>query len=183
MSIKPSELAKTSILLISATLLVACTGTSPKHPNQPALPVGSKIQLNITADLPVGENSIYIQNQTLVSSAQIDKYQVFCSVLMNEYQQANEPQQKVEPGEFKVSRVRLYNDYVHQPVIYANNDSPFWAPSFFIHFRTEIYLESASQPQVVALICTRQSVEYKKIGYYPQRPQFEAQLGDFVELP
>ena len=179
---KPGSAKATFVLAFSITL-VACTGKGPQHPNQPALPVGSNIQLNITADLPLDENSVYIQNQTLVSRAQIDKYQVFCSVLMDRYQQVDEPQLKVEPGEFKVSRVRLYNDYVHQPVIYANNDDPFWETSFGMHFRTEIYLESASQPQVVALICTRRTVEYKKIGYYPQRPQFEAQLGDLVELP
>ena len=176
-------LAKPAFLLSLTIFLVACAGKGPQHPNQPVVSIGSNIQLNITADVPLDENSIYIQNRRLLSAAQIDKYEVFCSVLMDRYQQSSEPQLKVEPGEFKVSRVRLYNDHVHHPVIYANNDDPFWEASFGIHFRTEIYLESATQPQVVALICTRRTVEYQRVGYYPQRPQFEAQLGDFAVLP
>jgi hypothetical protein len=101
---------------------------------------------------------------------------------MNKYQQGDEPQLKLVPGEFKVSQVRLYNDFVHRPVIYANNDDPYWEASYGIHYQTEIYLESAEQPQVKALICTRRTIEYLKVGPYPQRPQFENQLGTHVSF-
>jgi len=183
MRIKLSGFAKAAVVLAFVTFLAACAGRSFQHPNQPVTPIGSTIHLNITADVPLDDNSVYIQNQMIVSAAQIDKYQVYCSVVMDKYQQSAEPQLKIVPGEFTVLRVRLYNDYVHNPTIYANTDDRFYYPSTGIDFRTEIHLKSSNQPEIHALTCTNHSAHYKQAGYYPERPQFEAQLGDFAKLP
>jgi hypothetical protein len=40
--------------------------------------------------------------------------------------EAGKPQFKVSPGEFSVWRVRLYNDFIHQPTIYATTSDRYY---------------------------------------------------------
>ena len=101
--------------------------------------------------MPFDQNEVFIQNQMIVSKAQIDEEQVYCSVVMRRYQVADQPQLKIEPGKFSVSRVRLYNDFIYRPTIYANNDDQYYSPSYGIDFRTEIHLKSSDQPDIHAL--------------------------------
>ena len=102
---------------------------------------------------------------------------------LNDYQKAGGQQMKVEPGHFTVRRVRLYNDYVYNPVIYANTDDNFYLPSFGIDYRTELHLQSNEQPDVVALHCTEHRLKYERRASYPDRSHFNAALGDFVTFP
>ena len=92
------------------------------------------------------------------------------------------PQLRIETGEFTVSRVRLYNDYVHHPIIYANNDDRYWYPPGGVVYRTELYLESPDQPLVRALTCTNHQSEYKIDGYFPLRSHFVTVMGDFIRF-
>ncbi len=135
------------------------------------------------ANLPVDQDRIYTQNQTMISKAQLDKDQVFCSVFMHGYQDVEQPQMKVTPGEFKVWRVRLYNDFIYEPVIYANNDDSYYSPSYGIDFRTELQLKSSEQPDVPALACTDHELKYDYNNRYPEQTQFQAVLGDLIDLP
>ena len=176
-------IAKATLFMAFIAAVAACAGTAPTIPNQPAVPIGSTIKLNITANVPLDQDRIYIQNRMVVSAAQIDKEQIFCSVFMHRYQQADGPQLKITPGEFTVSRVRLYNDFIYKPTIYANNDDQYYSPSFGVDYRTEIYLDSSDQPEVRALTCTDHRLKYQQRPNYLDRTHFEAALGDFVDLP
>jgi hypothetical protein len=183
MRIKQNRLVKTTFLLVLMGTLTACAGGYQNSLNQPAVPIGSQIELNISATVAPDQNRIYIQNRMLVSEAQIDQYQVFCTIVMHRYQEANQPQLKIVPGKFTVTRVRLINDFIHRPIIYANNDDQYYSPSFGVDFRTELLLASDDQPEVSALTCTDHRPKYNYKNDYPDRSHFEAALGEFVTLP
>jgi hypothetical protein len=183
MHIKAAGFARATVLLASVTFLTACASGYQNYLNQPAVPIDSEIELNISANIALDQNRIYIQNRMLVSAAQIDQYQIFCTIVMHRYQEATQPQLKIVPGKFTVSRVRLYNDFIYKPVIYANNDDQYYSPSFGVDFRTELHLTSNDQPEISALTCTDHRLKYKHKNDYPGRSQFEAALGDFVILP
>lgn len=183
MNTKAISHVKSACVLAIALVVAGCSGLGYQYPNQPAVAVNSQVQLNLSAQVPLDQDRIYIQNQMIVSKAQIDEQQVYCSVVMQRYQEAGKPQLRVEPGTFSVWRVRLYNDFVYQPTIYANNDDRPYSPSFGIDFRTEIHLKSSAQPNISALACTEHRLEYQHHNTYPERAQFEAVLGDLVTLP
>ena len=169
---------------IATTLTIAgCASTAYQPPNQPAVAIGSQVQLNLSADVATDQNQIFIQNQRIVSEAQIDKDQIYCTVLMQRYQETEMPQLKVVPGKLSVWRVRLYNDFIYKPVIYANNDDQYYSPSYGIDFRTEIHLKSSDQPDISALTCTEHRLRYEHNNRYPERSHFETVLGDLVDLP
>ncbi len=68
-------------------------------------------------------------------------------------------------------------------MIYANNDDSYYSPSYGIDFRTELQLKSSSQPDVRALACTDHQLKYEYNNHYPELTQFQAVLGDLVDLP
>jgi hypothetical protein len=74
MRIKQNRLVKTTFLLVLMGTLTACAGGYQNSLNQPAVPIGSQIELNISATVAPDQNRIYIQNRMLVSEAQIDQY-------------------------------------------------------------------------------------------------------------
>jgi len=168
--------------LISVLAITGCTSLATRYPNQPAVAIGSQVQLNLSAEVPLDQNRVFIQNGMVVSEAQIDKQQVYCNIVMHNYSEVGQPTMKIEPGKFSVWRVRLYNDYIYQPTIYANNDDRYYSPSFGIDFRTEIHLKSSDQPGVSAFTCTEHKPGYQHQNTYPDRANFEAVLGDFVTL-
>ena len=183
MCYKQNRLIKATLLLVLTGVLAGCAGGYYNYQNQPAVPIGSQVELNISANVAPDQNRVYIQNRMLVSKAQIDQYQVFCAIVMHRYQEANQPQLKIVPGKFTVTRVRLVNDFIYRPVIYANNDDQYYSPSYGVDFSTEIYLTSNDQPEVSALTCTDHRLKYQHKNDYPGRSQFEAALGDFVSIP
>jgi hypothetical protein len=72
--------------LVFGATLAGCAGWGYQDPNQPVVPIGSRIQLNLNAEVPLDENRIYIRKRMIVAKAQIDKEQVYCSVVMHAYQ-------------------------------------------------------------------------------------------------
>ena len=183
MKSKTIALVKPVFVIVLISVIAGCASNAQKYSNQPAVAVGSAVKLNFNANLPVDQDRIYIQNQTIVSKAQLDKEQIYCSVFMHGYQDAGQPQMKVIQGEFKVWRVRLYNDFIYEPVIYANNDDSYYSPSYGINFRTELHLKSSEQTDVRALACTDHQLKYQYNNRYPELAQFQAVLGDLVDLP
>jgi len=182
MNLKIHSYLRVVVLAVAIIFIGACAGTGRQYANQPVVSIGSKIQLEIAAIIPLGQDRVHIQNNRLVSKLQIDTYSVYCSVIMEKYQEEGMPQLRIETGEFTVSRVRLYNDYVHNPIIYANNDDRYWYPSGGVVYRTELYLESPDQPLVRALTRTNNQAEYKIDGYFPLRSHFVTVMGDFIRF-
>ena len=178
-----SSVISRAFALVMPLAIAGCASIGYQIPNQPAVPIGSQVQLNLNAEVPVDQNRIYIQNERVVSKAQLDKEQVYCSVVMKQYQEAGAPKMKVTPGEFSVWRVRLYNDFIYQPTIYANTDDQYYSPSYGVDFRTELHLKSDNQADVIALECTEHRLKYLHQNTYPERSHFVTTLGDLVTLP
>lgn len=167
---------------ILAILISSCAGTSQQYANQPAVNPGSKIELNISSTIPSDSDRIYIQNGKIISKSAIDTYQVYCNLVMNKYQSVNGSELKVTPGEFTVYRVRLNNDYIHNPVIYASTENRFYYPALGVNYRTELFLESPDQPYVKALSCSRNTEDYSKESRFPNSSQIEMAMKELVNL-
>jgi hypothetical protein len=152
------------------------------YPNQPVVEPDSRIQLNISANIPIDTRRIYIQNAMVLSKSSLDTFETYCSITMTRYQEKDAPQMQVKPGKFRVSRVRLYNDFMHYPVVYANNDDSYYRPSGGIIYRTELHLSSTDQPDIQSVNCTNRKEDFVRNGYYPQRKDFESVMGSFIDL-
>ena len=182
MQSKNHTIIKLALIFTLVTFLTACVSMASRYPNQPVVAVGSKIQLNINAEIPMEQDRIHVQNQQVLSREAVDIDRVYCSVVMHRYQESNQPKLKIKPDEFTVTRVRLYNDYVFNPVNYVNNDDNYYRPPAGLDYRTEIHLKSADQPEIRALFCTLHQIIYEPRGPYPIRSQFEATMGELMEL-
>ena len=182
MKSKNHSTIKLVLILAFVSFLTACASFQSSYPNQPVVVVGSKIRLNISAEIPMEQDRFHVQNQQLISKEAVDIDRVYCSVVMHSYQEASLPKLKIMPDEFTVSRVRLYNNYVFSPVNYVNNDDNFYQPSFGVDYRTEIHLKSANQPEIKALFCTNHQLIYEPKGPYPIRAHIEATMGELVDL-
>lgn len=165
-----------------AALLTACVSIDSIYPDQPAVAVGSTIRLNIDTNIPLQQDRIHVQDGQLLGREAVDTERVYCSVIMRGFQESGQPQLRLEPGEFIVARVRLQNDYVHNPVNYVTNDDIFYQPSFGVDFRTEIHLQASSDSNVSELRCTNHQLVYLQVGPYPTRVHIEATMGDLVDL-
>ena len=183
MAIVRIKFARVALCSVIALLVTACATPNARYPAQPPIELDATVQLNFSAEIPIGQDRVFIQNGHIVAAEAVDIYQVFCNLRMKRYQSADAPRMKIEPGTFATTRVRLYNDYVHRPVVYANNDDPFYYPSFGIDYRTEVYLQSAAQPDLLMLACTNHQWVYRDdVFYYPTRADFGVALGDKVRI-
>lgn len=165
-----------------AGLITACASLDSTYPEQPAAAVGSKIQLNISAKVPMDQDRVHVQDGQLLGKQALDIERIYCSVVMRRYQDADQPELKLEPGEFTVSRVRLQNDYVFNPVNYVNSDQNFYQPSYGVNYRIEIHLETAGNSDIRALMCTNHQLKYSPIGPYPTRSHIEKAMGYLADL-
>ena len=176
---KTNYLAAILLLLTAIVLLVGCV-SSFKYPGHPVVAPGSKIQVNISASFPVDGSKIYIQNGTISSKDSKDRYQTYCTLSLDPEKLVAADKWQVSPGEFTVTKIRLYNDYVHNPVTYASTDLDFYHPGGGVNYRTELYLKSADQPIVRDLSCTNYNPDYSRRGFYPVKSEFAKALGNLI---
>jgi len=178
---KKNYLATILTLLTMTTLLGGCV-SSFKYPGQPVIAPGTKIQLNVSASFSADEGKIYIQNGTVISKNSKDRYQTFCTLGMNPEESLLTQKWRVSPGEFIVTKIRLYNNHVHNPVLYANTDLDFLHPGGGVNYRTELHLLSTDQPVVRDLSCTNYNPDYARRGFYPVKAEFIEALGKLIEF-
>ena len=69
MKSKTTSLVKPVFVIVLISAIAGCASNAQKYSNQPAVAVGSTVELNFNANLPVDQDRIYIQNQTIVSKA------------------------------------------------------------------------------------------------------------------
>ncbi|MFT5658231.1 MAG: hypothetical protein ACI9KN_001510 [Gammaproteobacteria bacterium] len=181
MKIKFHELFKTLGILAIIGLLSACAGYQSRYAKQLPVQPGDEIKINITADIPLNQARVYSQRGQLISKSDIDKFDVFCSVLMHRINYADNDRLNIVPGKFRVTQVRLSNDYNFQSRVFASNSGDwFYDPPSRVNYDTEIRLQSDEQPEVRALFCVRQIDGYG--NHYPRLSDFEAGWGDLVEF-
>lgn len=173
------KVTKVTALIIMVGLIASCAGFESRYAKQlPARP-GTDIQINITADIPLNKARVYSQKGRIIEKSDIDKNDVFCSVLMNSLQKQNGPKLSILPGKFRVTKVKLSNDYSYKPRIFASREWVYDPPSN-VNYETELRLQSAEQPEVRALICVRQVDGYR--NHYPRLTDFKRGFGTLVEF-
>jgi hypothetical protein len=160
-------------------LIGACASFESRYAKQLPVKPGSEIQLNITADIPLHMARVYSQKGELIAKSDIDRYEVYCSVLMNSLQKKNGVQLSISPGKFRVTKVKFSNDANSASRIFASREW-FYDPPSNINYETELRLQSVDQPEVRSLICVRQIDSYG--NHYPRLVDFKNTLGSLVEF-
>lgn len=176
---KLSELSKAMVVIAMVVLIGACAGFESRYAKQlPAKP-GSNIYINITADIPLNKARVYSQKGQIIAKSDIDKNNVFCSVLMNRLQKQTGTKLVVLPGKFRVTKVKLSNDESYVSRTFASREW-FYDPPSNVNYETELRLQSADQPEVRSLICVRQIDGYG--NHYPRLMDFKNTLGALVDF-
>ena len=181
-------LAKKILLMptIASTAIIGlttgCTSTGYKYPGHPVIVPSSTIQLKFSAEFPTDYSKIYIQNGAVISKNAKDRYQTYCTLSTKPGENLATEKSRVSPGTFTVTKIRLYNDYVHDPVVYASTDLDFYHPGGGVNYRTELYLLSDDQPIVRDLSCTNYNPDYSRRGFYPVKAEFVKALGKLVKF-
>jgi hypothetical protein len=176
---KLDQLPRVAVIIVMAFFLGACAGFESRYAKQlPAQP-GTDIYINITADIPLNKARIYSQNGQIIAKSDIDRNDVFCSVLMNSLQKQNGPKLSISPGKFLVTQVKLSNDENHLSRTFALRKWVYDPPSN-VNYETELRLQSAAQPEVRSLICVRKIDGYG--NHYPRLTDFESTLGTLVQF-
>mgnify|MGYP000047004105 CR=1 FL=1 len=179
MNYKLDRLSKIGIVFLTICFVGGCAGTNSRYAKQlPAKP-GSDIHLNMTAEIPLNTARVYSQNGRIVAKSDIDRNEVFCSVLMNRLQKKDGPKLSVLPGKFRVTQVKISNDENYASRIFASKDWVYDPPSN-VNYETELRLQSEDQLEVRSLICVRQIDGYG--NHYPKLNDFKDTLGALVEF-
>ena len=170
---RPGDLI-TRIIAVAAGILMinGCAVT-------PIVDPASIVQVNETLEIPDRKARVYIQNGAATAKREVDPWDVYCSVLMQNLHARGEPKLTVSPGQFKIIRVRKYEDRFASPGTYvASRDMLYFPP--VINSRVEMLLNSAEQPGVRALICNKQVEEH--IRQFPTLAEIRMTLGNLIEI-
>ena len=175
LNVTPAKILLTGLMLTSA-----CSNINNRYRQLVPVDPGSFLDINLHADIPLFEARVYFQQGKLIEKSSIDKFDTYCSVLMNRVQEEGAPQLSISPGQFEITQLRFYNDYNYQPRIIASRQW-FYDPPSDVVYETEFRLRSPDQPLVRALICANRVDAYGM--YYPDLTQIRQTLGDLIVLP
>jgi len=173
------------LTLISLIILLSgcASGTYSRGYERPAVKPGSYVQLNHDYKIPNQFARVHFQNGKQVLRGNIDRFTPHCSILMQDIHEGGQPQQKVFPGRFYVSKVVESNDYGFDRSYVASliweNDGP---PSN-VDYQLDMRLSSSEQPGVRSLICVKNINDY--VAYnrrYPNLAEIKMALGDLVTI-
>jgi hypothetical protein len=173
-----------TVVVILSVLLTACVTALPSGDAAPlySIPTGSVLTLHTELTIPPGSARAAIQGGAVTTEADLDRYYPHCEF---EVRTVADKPQIVAPGDFRIVRV-VYNteNYGALPtrVADAGGYAAFTAadPSFVYLFYTELYLESAVQPNALRLTCG-QVWDYA-LGSQPTIGEFKQAVGALVSL-
>jgi len=168
---------------VLAVLVTACASNSSDSYYSDAIPVfpNSIVHINQLMEIPDGMARVYIQSGKTLPYRDVDRYAVYCSVLMNILHEPGQPVLQVNPGQFDIIKVRQFNDrYSQSRTLVASslwiNEGP---PSNTL-FTFEMRLKSTQQPDVRSLICVKESDI--RGPHYPNLEEIKIALGDAVTI-
>ena len=179
MNRKLGQLPKIAVIISMLGFIGACASIESRYAKQLPVKPGADIQINITADIPLNKARVYSQKGRIMTFLDLNRSDVFCSVLMNSLQKKNGPKLSILPGKFRVTQVKLSNDEHYVPRIFASREWVYDPPSN-VNYETELRLQSADQPEVRSLICVRQIDGYG--NHYPRLADFKNTLGALVDF-
>jgi hypothetical protein len=179
MKSKVNKLSKVMGIIAIGGMAVACASADSRFANLLPVQPGNNIQINITADIPLHKARVYIQKGQLIAKSDIDKYDVFCNVLMNSVQKENAAQLSISPGQFRVTYIQRSNDGYYGWGLFASTEFVLDRPSD-VNYQTELRLQSIDQPEVRSLICVRQASGYG--NFHLDLLDFKNALGSLAEF-
>lgn len=157
-------------LIAGLVLSSGCASLSSQSPIDQV----SVVEINTQLEIPSGKARVYIQNGVQPTKKNIDKWNTFCSVLMQKLHSNGEPLLTVSPGRFDVIKVRKTSEFYADS--YLNQTQRFDEYIYKIDMR----LKSEAQPDVRSLICAK---HFAGIGSeYPTLEEIRTALGDFIEI-
>lgn len=164
-------------------LLAGCASGAAKYGRGPSVDPASTVQINTQFDIPNQRARVYFQDGKQVEWGALYRWNTYCSVLVQNVQYADQPQQTVSPGRFDIVKVRQSNDrYQNARVFVASRDGFIDFPSN-ITYQVEMRLSSSEQPDVRSLICAKRIDEPAFLrNHYPKLDEMRAALGDLIEI-
>ena len=178
---KANRCVRLSAMLVGIVALTGCSGAFSKYAVRPSVEPTSTVQINTTFDIPNQKARVYFQSGEQVRWGEIDRWTAHCSVLVNNVQYADQPQQTVLPGRFDILKVRESNDLRYASRVFvASRDGFFYDPPSNVIYQVEMRLESAEQPDVRALICAKRVDDYGH--HYPTLAEIRTALGDLIVI-
>lgn len=160
------------VLLLIVMLLYGCQG-NPAHvssePGERVLPE-DHVQVARELTVPAGRASIVLQNGNVVSGA-VDRFVASCRFVMKAIKSVP---QTIEPGTFRVTAVRYWEDFVipdYRDIFYTDE---------FINYEITLQLNSAQQPAVHSLLCRHD--DESADGRHLTVSEMQQALGDYARI-
>ena len=170
---RPDDLITRIIAVAAGILMISGCAVTP------IVDPASIVQVNQTLEIPDRKARVYIQNGAVTAKREVDPWEVYCSVLMQNLHARGEPKLTVSPGQFEIIRERKYEDpFAYPGTFVASRDMLFYPP--VINSRIEMRLNSTEQPGVRALICNKQVEEH--IRQFPTLTEIRKTLGNLIEI-
>lgn len=156
MNVRFSMAPVTVILAACAFVLAGCAGTAGGGGSYRDVSPVSAVELTESLRLETDWARSFIQDGQATRYAALDEWRPFCDIEHRKVARRGEPPIVVEPGRFTVTRVQVFQPHrgvIHPGPVGLTDTEPF-------EFRYRFYLESAAQPDVLALNCTARYRSY-----------------------
>ncbi len=177
---KAKLIVRMSLIATVAVLVSACASTGSNYSIGPSVDPASTIQINASFDIPVNKARVFLQNGLQIAEGEIDRWITYCSVLVQNVQYGNQPQQTILPGRFSIVKIRQSNDFEYATRIYvASRRLTYDPPSFLIH-QVDMRLQSVEQPNVRSLICAKRVDHHGH--HFPTLAEIRGALGNLIEI-
>lgn len=158
-------------VLFAAWLLSGCQGLPAGAPEAgERLQSGDRIAVQRTLTIPAGDASVTLQDGQ-ITQGMVDRFTASCRFVMDR----NKPQaQQVRPGEFIVTAVRYWEDFV------ALDFGALFRGGELATYETTLRLHSADQPEVYSLVCRHEDEQMD--GRHLRSSEIQQALGDYAQL-
>ena len=171
---QPVKLIVRAFLVVTGTLILnSCAITPSVNPN-------SVVQVNQHFEIPNLKARVYIQKGIVSAKRDLDPWNTYCSLLMQDLHSAGEPRLAVSPGQFEVSKVRQYSEQQYFRANFVASAGEWHYVPPIVVFTIEMRLKSPEQPGVRALICAKQVESYG--SHYPTVAEMKIALGNTIEI-
>ncbi len=190
------QLRSMPVLLIFSVIFIAGCATK-KYAVVPPVNTAYNLQVNQPFEQLPNYTRIYFQGGDRIIQGNLDRWDTYCRLHVFNRDRQADYLTSVEKGIFDIAKVSSYrqsSDTVSGWNIYASNTTgigigigigigsnlrQFDPPSYYL-YRVELTLDSADQPDVQTLICSRKWAT--RGNYYPDLAEIRAALGDIIEL-
>ncbi|TDY00616.1 hypothetical protein [Thiohalophilus thiocyanatoxydans] len=133
------------ILLLFVVVLFSCQDMPANVSSDPAERIlnGDRVRVVSELSVPAHKASVMLQHGRIINES-VDRFEASCRFVMKAIRNAP---QKIAPGEFRVSNVRYWEDFVAPDVRVPLSGGE------FINYEITLRLQSEKQPEVYSLVC------------------------------